>query len=101
MKMYALYHMSLDELDKMIQKSEDYGMAELVTSNPYEISVQVGARESHDDNWCVEYFTGDDEGNFIDGSDFDRASAHYKRFDPDKLIKEVIHERKKRTISEV
>lgn len=83
MKMYALYHMSLEELDKMVQQGHDYGMPELVTDNPYEISVQVGGCESDDDHWCVEYFTADEEGNFIDGSDFDPVSAHYKRFDPD------------------
>ncbi len=101
MEMYALYHMSIKELNKMVQNGQDYGTPELVTANPYEISVQVGGRESDDDKWCVEYFTADEYGNFIDGSDFDPVSEHYKRYDPDKLIKEVIYERKKRTISKV
>lgn len=91
MTMYALYEMPLKELDECIQKGMDYGTPELVTSDPLEITVQVGGCESDDDRYCVEIYEADEYGEFVCGSDFDTPTHFYQQHDPDPdgCLKEV------------
>ena len=73
---YALYHFGLEDWEQEIQEARP----EIDTADPYEISAQVGGREEDDKDWCVEYYWADEEGEFVEGSDFDTAMAHYSRF---------------------
>lgn len=73
---YALYNFGLDQLEQEIQEAKP----EIDTSNPYEISAQVGECEEDDKKWCVEYYWADENGEFVEGSDYDTATAHYERF---------------------
>lgn len=83
MTMYALYEMSLEELDHCVQNGEDYGCPVLVTADPREITVQVGGCESDDNHYCVEIYEADDNGEFVSGSDFDSATHFYEQHNPD------------------
>lgn len=83
MTMYALYEMSLDELDKRVQNGEDYGCPVLVTPYPFEITVQVGGCVSDGEKFCVEIYEADGNGEFVSGSDFDTATHFYEQHNPD------------------
>lgn len=73
---YALHHFGLDDYDKEIE----FSVPEIDTFDPYEISAQVGGREEDDAQWCVEYYWADEDGEFIEGSDYDTATAHYAKY---------------------
>lgn len=75
--MYALHNFNVADLEK---ERPNCPAPEIVTDDPLKICQQVGDCESDNLHWCVETFIGDENGEFVEGSDFESATDHYKRY---------------------
>lgn len=76
---FALYNKSLYRMMNHPHERE-FAIPVLVTDDPQEICNQVGGVDADDASWCVETFWADETDEFVDGSDYDTATHHYKLY---------------------
>lgn len=77
---FAIYKMSTDEIEKAMQDGEDYAYAKKFTARTVkEIAKWLEEHKATDEEYSIEIYDVDEDGEFLEGSDFNSVTGFMNR----------------------